>query len=82
LPEYGQLFLCLATLRITNDFIADCLIDCWHEVPSSFSATVNKLFNWLTYPSCHCKYTPNGRVWGGLEQHWNGSLPDFVDTVL
>lgn len=34
------------------------------------------------YPPYHSKYNPIERVWGGLEQHWNGSLLDRVDTVI
>ncbi len=34
------------------------------------------------YPPYHSKYNPIERVWGVLEQHWNGSLLDTVDTVL
>ena len=34
------------------------------------------------YPPYHSKYNPVERVWGGLEQYWNGSLLDCVDTVL
>lgn len=34
------------------------------------------------YPPYHSKYNPVERVWGGLEQHWNGSLLDSVDAVL
>lgn len=34
------------------------------------------------YPPYHSKYNPIERVWGGLEQHWNGSLLDTVQTVL
>ena len=34
------------------------------------------------YPPYHSKYNPIERVWGGLEQHWNGSLLDSVETVL
>ena len=34
------------------------------------------------YPPYHSKYNPVERVWGGLEQHWNGSLLDSVDTIL
>ena len=34
------------------------------------------------YPPYHSKYNPVERVWGGLEQHWNGSLLDSIDTVL
>jgi hypothetical protein len=34
------------------------------------------------YPPYHSKYNPVERVWGGLEQHWNGSLLDSIQTVL
>ena len=34
------------------------------------------------YPPYHSKYNPIERVWGVLEQHWNGSLLDSVDAVL
>ena len=34
------------------------------------------------YPPYHSKYNPVERVWGRLENHWNGSLLDTVDTVL
>ena len=34
------------------------------------------------YPPYHSKYNPVERVWGILEQHWNGSILDEVDTWL
>lgn len=34
------------------------------------------------YPPYHSKYNPIERVWGILEQHWNGALLDSLDTVL
>jgi len=34
------------------------------------------------YPPYHSKYNPVERVWGVLEQHWNGSLLDTIETVL
>ncbi len=34
------------------------------------------------YPPYHSKYNPVERCWGVLEQHWNGTLLDSVDTVL
>jgi hypothetical protein len=34
------------------------------------------------YPPYHSKYNPIERVWGFLEQHWNGSLLDSVEAVL
>lgn len=34
------------------------------------------------YPPYHSKYNPIERVWGVLEQHWNGSLLDSLETVI
>ncbi len=34
------------------------------------------------YPPYHSKYNSVERTFGWLEQHWNGSLLDSVDTVL
>lgn len=34
------------------------------------------------YPPYHSKYNPVERVWGVLENYWNGSLLDSVETVL
>jgi hypothetical protein len=34
------------------------------------------------YPPYHSKYNPIERVFGVLEQHWNGSLLDSVQTVI
>ncbi|MFN8486096.1 MAG: transposase [Caldilineaceae bacterium] len=36
----------------------------------------------LYYPPYHSKYNPIERVWGGLEQHWNGALLDSATAVL
>lgn len=43
-----------------------------------FLITVNLAY----YPPYHSKYNPIERVWGVLEQHWNGSLLDSCQTVL
>lgn len=34
------------------------------------------------YPPYHSKYNPVERVWGVLEQHWNGTLLDSVQTAI
>ena len=34
------------------------------------------------YPPYHSKYNPIERVWGVLEQHWNGSILDSLETVV
>ena len=33
-------------------------------------------------PPYHSKYNPIERFWGVLEQHWNGTLLNTVDTVI
>jgi transposase len=33
-------------------------------------------------PPYHSKYNPIERCWGILENHWNGTLLDSIDTVL
>ncbi|WP_059105789.1 ISAzo13-like element transposase-related protein [Shouchella shacheensis] len=34
------------------------------------------------YPSYHSKYNPIERVWGRLEQHWNGAILDTMEAVV
>jgi transposase len=34
------------------------------------------------YPPYHSKYNPIERCWGILENHWNGTLLDSIDTML
>ncbi len=34
------------------------------------------------FPPYHSKYNPIERVWGILEQHWNGTLLNTVETVF
>ena len=34
------------------------------------------------YPPYHSKYNPIERTWGVLENHWNGTVLDEIDTVL
>lgn len=38
--------------------------------------------NLAYYPPYHSKYNPVERVWGVLENHWNGELLDSVEKVL
>jgi transposase len=47
-----------------------------------FSGKYNMEVSLAYYPPYHSKYNPVERVWGNLEQHWNGSLLDTVETVL
>ena len=34
------------------------------------------------YPPYHSKYNPIERTWAVLENHWNGSILDEVETAL
>ena len=47
-----------------------------------FAVDHNLIVRLAYYPPYHSKYNPIERCWGGLENHWNGSLLDEVDTVL
>ena len=38
--------------------------------------------NLAYYPPYHSKYNPIERVWGVLENHWNGEILDSVEKVL
>lgn len=48
------------------------------DFATSFQLTLQLAY----YPPYHSKYNPVERCFGWLEQHWNGSLLDTVDTVL
>ena len=47
-----------------------------------FSGRYDLIVYLAYYPPYHSKYNPIERVWGILEQHWNGSILDSVDSVL
>lgn len=47
-----------------------------------FSSTYNVKVILAYYPPYHSKYNPIERVWGSLEQHWNGDILDTNDAVL
>ena len=48
------------------------------EFSDSFQVNIELAY----YPPYHSKYNPIERVWGILEQHWNGSLLDTREAVL
>ena len=48
------------------------------EFVDQFQVTVQLVY----YPPYHSKYNPIERTWGVLENHWNGSLLDTVETAL
>jgi len=47
-----------------------------------FSAEYNTEVILAYYPPYHSKYNPVERIWGALEQHWNGDLLDTTETVI
>ena len=47
-----------------------------------FSAKYDVIIKLAYYPPYHSKYNPIERVWGGLEQHWNGDILDTKETVI
>ena len=49
---------------------------------TDFADTFQITMELAYYPPYHSKYNPIERVWGVLEQHWNGALLDTCDTVL
>ena len=49
---------------------------------TDFADTFQVTMDLAYYPPYHSKYNPIERVWGVLEQHWNGSLMDTCETVL
>jgi hypothetical protein len=38
LPDHNQAYLYFTSSRVTSDFIADCLLDCWQQVRPDFPA--------------------------------------------
>lgn len=112
LPDYNRIYIYLSQGRVTSDFIADCIADCWKQIKADFPQVKTLLmyqdngpenhsrrtqfmyrmtqFADLTqltirlayYPPYHSKYNSIERVWGALEQHWNGSLLNNLETVL
>lgn len=47
-----------------------------------FCDSIGKPIQLLYYPPYHSKYNPIERCWGILEQHWNGTLLQDVQTML
>lgn len=47
-----------------------------------FSIDHNTEVTLAYYPPYHSKYNPIERVWGVLEQHWNGALLNDKETVV
>lgn len=112
LPDHNRAYLYFTRSRVTSDFIADCLLDCWQQLQADFPQVKTLLLlqdngpenhsrrtqfmhrmvqvadlcqltiQLAYYPPYHSKYNPVERFWGILEQHWNGTLLDSINTVL
>lgn len=112
LPQLDEVFLYLATSKVTSDFMADTLDAWWNSNRERFSHIKTLLINQdngpenhsrrtqfmkrmvefsithklnlrlAYYPPYHSKYNPIERVWGVLENHWNGDILDEIETVV
>ena len=54
----------------------------WIKRLVEFSKTKSVNISLAYYPPYHSKYNPIERIWGALENHWNGELLDSVEKVL
>ena len=77
-------FPVLQTLVINQDNGPEC-----HSRRTQFMNRMTQLADEIQlniqlayYPPYHSKYNPIERVWGVLENYWNGSLLDAVETVF
>lgn len=82
--EYGTQFPQVRTLLLNLDHGPEC-----HSRRSQFLARLVQFarqtglqVRLAYYPPYHSKYNPVERCWGVLENQWNGSLLDSVETVL
>ena len=81
---FGSTFPQVTTLLINLDNGPEC-----HSRRSQFMARLVRFadayglnIRLAYYPPYYSKYNPIERVWGVLEQHWNGDLLDSRQTVL
>lgn len=49
---------------------------------TEFSDQTGLEIHLVYYPPYHSKYNPVERLWGILENHWNGAILDSVETAL
>jgi hypothetical protein len=49
---------------------------------TEFSDRTGLEIHLVYYPPYHSKYNPVERLWGILENHWNGALLDSIETAL
>jgi hypothetical protein len=79
-----QRFPLVKTLVINQDNGPEC-----HSRRTQFMKRITQLaddtqqtIELAYYPPYHSKYNPIERVWGVLENYWNGSLLDTLETVF
>jgi hypothetical protein len=82
--KIAERFPLLQTLVINQDNGPEC-----HSRRTQFMCRITKLADEFQlniqlayYPPFHSKYNPIERVWGVLENYWNGSLLDSLETVF
>ncbi len=82
--DYGQTFPQVSSLLLNLDNGPEN-----HSRRTQFMARLAQLadssrltIQLAYYPPYHSRYNPVERVWGVLEQHWNGHLLDARETVL
>lgn len=57
LPDYGVAYLYFTQSRVTSDFIADCLLDCWTQIQQDFPQVKTLLLQQDNGPENHSRRT-------------------------
>jgi len=57
LPELAELFLYLATSKVTSDFMLDALTDCWTKLQPRFPQVKTLQLDWDNGPESHSQRT-------------------------
>ena len=95
LPTLAELFVYGVTSKVTSDCLVDRLAQWWEAVrerQSRRTQFMQRLVDFVQhyhvtvrlayYPPYYSKYNPVERCWGILENHWNGTVLDSLDTGL
>lgn len=57
LPDYARAYLYFTRSRVTSDFIADCLLDCWTQITHEFPAVKTLMLLQDNGPENHSRRT-------------------------
>lgn len=57
LPDYDRAYLYFTQSRVTSDFIADCLLDCWTQIAQDFPAVQTLMLLQDNGPENHSRRT-------------------------